>query len=194
MMAKGAKRRSSSPSSNPSNSPWSVPVRRDDVPENGLHLDLAADAATRAAIAALAGVEAVPRLEATIDIARHGKGLRVEGEVSAAVEQICVVTVEPMTTEIREPMDLVFMPAAGAALRGAAEEEMEIDPTAADDPEELVDGVVDVGAAATEFLLLAIDPYPRKPGAVFEAPPSDDAGSRPFAALAALKKPPSDEK
>jgi hypothetical protein len=194
MTRKGAKGRSSSSSGNPSNSPWCVPVRRDDVPENGLHLDLTADAATRAAIAALAGVEAVPRLGVTLDIAWHGKGLRVDGEVSAAVEQICVVTVEPMTTEIREPIDVVFMPAAGAALRGVAEEETEIDLTAADEPEELVDGVVDVGAAATEFLLLAIDPYPRKPGAVFEAPPSDDAGGQPFAALAAFKKPPPDEK
>ena len=44
------------------------------------------------------------------------------------------------------------------------------------------------GAVATEFLLLGLDPYPRKPGAVFDAPPADDPASRPFAALAALKK------
>ncbi len=52
---------------------------------------------------------------------------------------------------------------------------------------------MDVGAVATEFLLLAIDPYPRKPGAVFDAPKNDDPGAHPFAALAALKKPPPDE-
>ena len=50
------------------------------------------------------------------------------------------------------------------------------------------DGVVDLGAVATEFLLLGIDPYPRKPGAVFDAPPAGDAAGHPFAALAALKK------
>ena len=50
------------------------------------------------------------------------------------------------------------------------------------------DGAVDLGAIATEFLLLGIDPYPRKPGAVFEAPPAGDPASHPFAALAALKK------
>jgi uncharacterized metal-binding protein YceD (DUF177 family) len=169
-------------------------VRRDDVPESGLHLDLTADAATRAAVAALAGVRAVARLDATFDIARQGKGLRIEGEVSAAVEQTCVVTLEPMTTEIREPIELVFMPGSSAAGVRKAEAEEEIDPDAADDPEELVDGVVDVGAAATEFLLLAIDPYPRKPGVVFDAPKSDDPGDHPFAALAALKKPPPDDK
>ena len=178
----------------PPNRPWSVPVRRDDVPESGLHLDLTADAATCAAVAALARVQAVPRLDATFDIARQGKGLRIDGEVSAAVEQTCVVTLEPMTTEIREPIVLVFMPAGAAAGLREAEAEKEIDPEAADEPEELVDGVVDVGATATEFLLLAIDPYPRKPGAVFDGPKSDDQGAHPFAALAALKKSPPDDK
>jgi uncharacterized protein len=38
-------------------------------------------------------------------------------------------------------------------------------------------------------LLLAIDPYPRKPDAVFASPESQDPDAHPFAALAALKKP-----
>ena len=59
---------------------------------------------------------------------------------------------------------------------------------AEDPPEALRDGVIDLGAVATEFLLLGIDPYPRKPGAVFDAPPAGDPASHPFAALAALKK------
>ena len=55
--------------------------------------------------------------------------------------------------------------------------EEELDPGAADEPEPLVDGVADLGAAATEFLLLAIDPYPRKPDAVFEPPKTEDSGA-----------------
>jgi hypothetical protein len=39
-----------------------------------------------------------------------------------------------------------------------------------------------------EFLILGIDPYPRKPDAVFDAPVVGDPKSHPFAALAALKK------
>jgi uncharacterized membrane protein HdeD (DUF308 family) len=53
-----------------------------------------------------------------------------------------------------------------------------------------IDGVADLAAAATEFLLLAIDPYPRKPGAVFDLPNAGETGAHPFAALAALKKQP----
>ena len=58
----------------------------------------------------------------------------------------------------------------------------------ADGPEPLIGGAVDLGAIAIEFLILGIDPYPRKPGAVFEASPAGDDPAKPFAALAALKK------
>ena len=55
-------------------------------------------------------------------------------------------------------------------------------------PEPLIGGTVDLGALATEFLLLGIDPYPRKAGAEFAPPKVEDGGEHPFAALAALKK------
>ena len=122
--------------------PWSVPLRRDDVPEQGLHLDLVADAATRAAIAAVAGVRALPHLAASFDVAPQGAGLRVAGEVRATVEQTCVVTLEPLTSEVNEPIDLVFV-AGAAAVAPEAEAAETIDPAAVDDPETLVDGVAD---------------------------------------------------
>jgi len=169
--------------------PWSVPVRRDDVPETGLHLDLVADEATRSAVAGIAGVRGLPRLAATLDVVRQGGGLKVTGELAATVEQTCVVTLEPMTSELREPIDLAFVPPRADERADATEEEL--DPGAEDEPEPLVDGVADLGVAATEFLLLAIDPYPRKPDAVFEPPKAAaDPGAHPFAALAALKKTP----
>jgi hypothetical protein len=43
---------------------------------------------------------------------------------------------------------------------------------------------------AIEFLMLGIDPYPRKAGAKFVAQKPDPDPDRPFAALAALKKNP----
>jgi hypothetical protein len=94
------------------------------------------------------------------------------------------VTLEPIENEIEEGIDLVFVPASAG---GPADDEMNLSADAAEPPEVLIDGVVDLGAIATEFLILGIDPYPRKPGAVFESPPSADAGASPFAALAALR-------
>jgi uncharacterized metal-binding protein YceD (DUF177 family) len=174
------------PADTPAKTPWSVPVRRDDVPDSGLHLDLVADEATRTAVAAAAGVRGLSRLSATFDVDRQGGGLKVTGEVAAVVDQTCVVTLEPMTSEVREPIDIAFVPPRSD--ERADETEEELDPVAADEPEPLVDGIVDLGVAATEFLLLAIDPYPRRPGMVFEPPKVEDSGANPFAALAALKK------
>jgi uncharacterized metal-binding protein YceD (DUF177 family) len=172
-----------------SRSPWSLPLRRDDVPEAGLHRDLVADEVTRAAVAAIAGAKALPRLQASFDLTRQGSGLKLQGEVSATVEQTCVVTLEPMTSEVRESIDLVFVSAEAEPLSEADQVPDPIDPDAPDGPELLVNGTVDLGAVATEFLLLGIDPYPRKPGAQFAPPagPGEDPAANPFAVLAKLK-------
>ncbi len=162
--------------------PWHLPVRLEDVPEAGLHLDLVADEQVRAGLAALAGVAGMPRLEVSIDVVRHGSGLRATGRVSATVEQTCVVTLEPMENQVDEPIDVTFAPPSSEELAGrnAAFEGEE-------PPEALSDGTADLGAIATEFLLLGIDPYPRKPGAEFVPPAEPSKASSPFAALVRLK-------
>ena len=156
---------------------WHVPVRLEDVPETGLHLSLVATDEVRASLAAFAGLRDLPRLEAVIDVVRDGGGLRASGRVSATVGQSCVITLEPVETEIEEVFDVRFVPTAEAGASGKASD-------ADDPPEAMVDGAVDVGAVATEFLLLGIDPYPRKPGAKFDTPVRDDPSAHPFAALA----------
>src|SRR3981189_1505141 len=82
---------------------WSVPLAISEVPEAGRHLDLVADAKARAAVATLAGLAALPRLEASFDVTRHGRsGVHVVGRVSATVGQTCVVTLESLRTERSE--------------------------------------------------------------------------------------------
>jgi len=55
-------------------------------------------------------------------------------------------------------------------------------------PEPLIGGGVDLGALAIESLILGLDPYPRKPGAVFETPQDVNPDQGPFAALGRLAK------
>jgi hypothetical protein len=51
--------------------------------------------------------------------------------------------------------------------------------------------MIDLGRVATDALYLAVDPYPRKPGAVFEpVVEAADPEDHPFAALRALKAEP----
>jgi hypothetical protein len=171
--------------------PWSVPVAPHEIPDTGKRYELVADERVRTALAKLAGVRALPRVEAAFDVTRRGAGLHVVGRVSADVSQTCVVTLEPLDNTIDEPVDVVFVPdegeVAGPEAGQGAGKKLDIDLDADDGPERMVGGVADLGAVATEFLLLGIDPYPRKAGAVFAAPQADDAVNNPFAALAALK-------
>jgi uncharacterized metal-binding protein YceD (DUF177 family) len=174
--------------------PWQVPVAIEDVAETGRHFDLTADNDVRAAVARLVGLRDLPRLEANFDVTRHGAdGLRVSGRVSATVGQNCVVTLEPLANEVDEDIDLLFAPPPLSPIERkagedeAAEKGSERPERSWNGPEPLIGGVVDLGALATEFLILGLDPYPRKPGAVFELTQDVKPDPGPFAALAGLK-------
>jgi len=169
--------------------PWHVPLAVEHVPETGQHLDLLANDEARAAIVRMAGLRDLPRLEASFDVTRRGSGLRVQGRVSATVGQTCVVTLEPLANEIEETIDLVFAPHSAVKHdgNGAGSEERDV-AESWNEPEPLIGGTVDLGALATEFLILGLDPYPRKPGAVFQPPGEGSSDAGPFAALAKLKK------
>jgi len=171
----------------PAAMPWRVPVAVEDVPEGGEHFKLMADADARAAVARLAGLRDLPRLEANFEVRRHGVGgLHVAGLVSATVGQTCVVTLEPLVNEVAEEVDLLFVPRSAVE---SADAQADTADANVDEAEPLVGGSIDLGALATEFLILGLNPYPRKLGAVF-APPQDAAArdDGPFAPLTALKK------
>lgn len=170
---------------------WKAPVSISEVPPTGRHVELRPDRATREAVAKAASVLALPRLEAVFDLTLHGSdSLRVVGRVTATVEQTCVVTLEPLKNEIDEEVDLVFTPPRDLPKDAAPVDDSgeAAGSPAVDAPEELENGTVDLAALTVEFLIIGIDPYPRKPGAVFDAPQTGEPGPHPFAALAALKK------
>jgi uncharacterized metal-binding protein YceD (DUF177 family) len=168
--------------------PWHVPVSAQEVPQSGRHFKLAPDDKTRQAIAVLAELNALPRMTAAFEVTPYGRdGLRVVGTVSAHVVQACVVTLDPVENDVEEPVDIVFKPSVAPRL--VEEDGKMVEIATEDEPEPLVDGTIDLGVIATEFLILGLDPYPRKDGAVFDTPPiGDEEALRPFAALAKLKK------
>ena len=167
--------------------PWSVAVRIDEVPVTGRHVVLEAGHEVRATLAKPAGVDAIDRLTADFDLRPRGRdGLHVTGRVNATVRQTCVVTLEPLINTIDEAVDVDFTPEHGR--KPSDPNEIELDADTADEPEPLVGNSVDLGVLATEFLLLGVDPYPRKPDAAFAPPAAGDAAGSPFAALATLRK------
>ena len=167
--------------------PWSVPQKADLIAETGMRRDIAASADICAAVAVLAAVREVSDLKASFELSRAGEVVHVTGRVTAKVGQNCVVSLEPIETAVDEPIDVLFAPAPaeGSATGDERRRKTEDEP-----PEPLVDGTIDLGAIATEFLILGIEPYPRKEGVAFAPPDVDTEIPHPFAALQALKKPP----
>lgn len=145
-----------------------------------------------AAIAASFGILGLEKLEAEMVIKPWNRvGLELDGHLIADAVQACVVTLEPVPERIDQRFSLTFLPpeAQAADPKTVAEAEVIVDVDADDPPDPLVGNTLDLGAIATEQLALALDPYPRAPGADLAAAlaESDDASTSPFAALSRLK-------
>ncbi|MBX9709551.1 MAG: DUF177 domain-containing protein [Xanthobacteraceae bacterium] len=167
--------------------PWSMPVAVAQIPETGAHIEFEADAAQRDGLARLAGLRDVIEASAAFDLTHvAGGGIHAVGQVRALVGQSCVVTLEPVDNGIEEPINVIFMPQSriASASRPPDGDDEEIP----DPPEPIIGGTIDLGKLAMDMLFLGIDPYPRKPGAVFVPPAVEkDPDEHPFAVLKALK-------
>ncbi|MCK1359845.1 DUF177 domain-containing protein [Bradyrhizobium sp. 199] len=172
--------------------PWRSPVIVAQIPDTGLHRKLEASAAERQAIAEVGGLREVLSAQADFDVVpKSGGRVQVTGYIRARIGQTCVVTLDPIESEIEEQVDLVFAPEAEVRKMADLIEEGRDDeepPDVIDPLEPIINGIIDLGRIATDALFLAVDPYPRKEGAVFEheitAPDPED---HPFAALKALQ-------
>jgi len=170
--------------------PWRAFVTVAQIPERGLHREIEADEATRAAMAETAGLRELAIARATFDLTpRSGGRVHVTGRVQARVGQTCIVTLELLHNEIDEEVDLIFAPSEQIPETArSADEDDDVMTEAADAPEPIEHGIIDLGRLAADMLYLAIDPYPRKPGAVFEPQvTAADPEDHPFAALKALQ-------
>jgi uncharacterized metal-binding protein YceD (DUF177 family) len=164
---------------------FSRPVRLGPDPRE---VALEATPAEGAALAKRFGILGVGALSARLRLEPEPGGtVRARGTLTATVEQLCVVTLEPVTQAVEAPVDLRIL--------GEGEAPADDDPDSLDEIES-VGGVVDLGEALAEQLSLVLDPYPRAPGA--ELPPSlrgaegEDPGEpgrpNPFAKLAKLRQ------
>ncbi|MBV9548888.1 MAG: DUF177 domain-containing protein [Alphaproteobacteria bacterium] len=153
----------------------------------GDQVRLEAGEAERSAIAALAGVLSLSRFVATVTLQKTGPTkFLLSYELEAEVVQSCVVTLEPVASQIRRSFrrELHFQ----GHERSAAPAASDISPDEADEVENITSLHFDLAGPAIEEFLLALDPYPRRPGVEFD--PGEDAKARaesPFAALKSLK-------
>jgi uncharacterized metal-binding protein YceD (DUF177 family) len=156
--------------------------------------ELEANGAQREALAHRFGFLDIEFFRATISLrrVRGGDGLRLQGHILARVVQSCVVTLEPVISDVDKQFELLL-------LDDAAYDGETVDPEA--DVDLYSGDSVDIAEIAAEELALALDPYPRSPEAAAGTlgpggiPPESEeqgdgkgTGYRPFEALAGLKR------
>jgi uncharacterized metal-binding protein YceD (DUF177 family) len=156
------------------------PLPAEKVGEHPYLIEVVADVAECAALAARMQIPAVRSLVCQFRLTTgQGGSIAAQGALRARVTQICVVSLEPFDSDVHEDFRVRFVPAG---------RENDDDDPEADDELPYEGASIDLGEAAAEQLALALDPYPRAPGAVL--PGDVEAGSdSPFAALARLRRP-----
>lgn len=150
------------------------------VPAGGQSLTLSAGAEERAALVARLDLRALHLLEAELRLKPGPEGvILVQGTMRAELEQACGITLAPVRQSVSEPVAWRLLP------EGSEPSDGEDDP----DDIETEQNVADLGEALAQQLSLAIDPYPRVPGAEMPAEMGGDGPQGAFAALLKLKRP-----
>jgi hypothetical protein len=156
----------------------------------GQDVRMAANPEERARIALWAEVQSLERFEAQIALRKLAQNrFSYEATLNADVVQSCVVSLAPVAAHVEKTiareLHLVSHMARDLAPHGDAPV---TDIEAEDAPEEIESTRYDLAAPLLEEFLLALDPYPRAPGVVFESPAAGGVPEEnPFAVLKALK-------
>ncbi len=175
---------------------WSRKVEAATVEDTPLSLRIEATAQERKDVARRLKVSEISQLNADITLKREEGShiIHVEGTLQAEVVQPCVVTLEPVVSLIQEPVEswysdeeqIVSLTRVRREKVGKmVDSEMEI-MDEKDDPDPVVEGHIDVGELVTQFLSLAINPYPQAEGAVYtetSIPTEPPKRANPFAGL-----------
>lgn len=193
------------PTSHVSAGPFTRPLNVHDVPRDGLERTVTATETECAAIAEDIGLPAVSAVTARFRIHPQAGGrFHLTGRLVATITQVCVVSLEPFASTVEQPIDLAFAPGiAELEYRLPRRRDRDAPPAPArppaavpgnddqeDPPDPIIDDTIDLGAVALEFLVLACDIYPHKPGVHFAdiaIGDKDDPEPSAFAALQRLK-------
>jgi len=160
------------------------PQRIDTIGGEPRVVEIDADEAERAALAKRFELVGIDRLTGTFTIRRDAAGIVVEGRVEAALTQACSITGDPLPATVDESVALRFVPEDEAGQDEVELGDQDIDVIPYDG------GAIDLGEVAAETMTLALDPFPRGPGAeaaLREAGVLSEEEAGPFGALAALK-------
>lgn len=170
------------------NSVWPRNLKLHELGRGPIRILLDADPAARAVIAKQLGLQSLGALSADVVATPWFDGVALTGNFRAVVEQICGVTLDAFEQSVEGELLVRAVPPGSAHAQDLDGGDLELDPEAPDPPDVLESDAVDVAAYVVEHLALELDPFPRKPGAIFEFDASSEDLS-PFAALKAMRAP-----
>lgn len=159
-------------------SEWVYRIDAEDIGSSPQSYFISANEEELKALARRLNVEKLEEVNASLTITRQAGGLRlhVQGRLKAKVVQKCVITLEPVEGWIEEDFEafyadteqtVSFVQAQKDRQSKKGHQEVEVSEEM-DDPEPLIDGAIEVGELVTQYLSLAINPYPHIDGAQYE--------------------------
>lgn len=155
---------------------FSLIVEAQSIPPSGRRYDLAAKSDEAAALAHYLDLLALESLAGEFALRRVGKDrIEVEGRLRAALTQACVLTLAPIAARIETKFRRLFSEATAPRAEDGPEIDLAFD--SEDPPEALPEGGIDLGAILIEELILALDPYPKAPGAEWLGAADADIGA-----------------
>ena len=162
--------------------PYSEPLRLHHIGA-GVQRRLTPDAAAIKRIVRALDLQSLDLFEVDINLVPTVSGWRLDGRVMADAVQTCGLTLEPLPVHIDRKFSIQMVEATERKPDEDAEIELVLDDDSAD---QIEGGSLDLGQYAVEQLALSLDPFPRKPGAVFEQP-KEPGEISPFAILKGLQ-------
>ena len=164
---------------------WVETVRLSDVDRKERRFRICPGADVRKRIAKRLDLVDLSDFEADAHLSGWLDGARLTASWSADLVQACCVTLEDVPARLSGRFEIRVLPAESPNAPHT-EAEAVIDPLAEDPPDVLDGDIVPLGEYLIEHLALELDPFPRKPGAVFVAP-TEPTVITPFSALKALQ-------
>lgn len=164
-----------------------------EIPPRGLEVLRQADGDELKLLAAELHILGLERLEVAYAVKPLSGGrYRLSGKITGRAVQACIVTLDPVSTDISDSLTAEFRPEGDFPLETSAAE-AEIGALEAEEYEPIEQHRLAIGRVIVETLASALPAYPRAPGAELEqheAGPAGGGEANPFAVLADWKPKP----
>lgn len=175
---------------------WSHPIDAEKAANNEMKISIQANPEERKLLAQRLNLKSLDSLKASIVFKSKSGKIYAEGSFEAQLKQDCVVSGKPVISTLKEDFEAWFTDREKTVSLAKVRKEKEAEKGKVeiamieeqDDPEPIIDGKIDAGELVTQYLSLAIDPYPHAEGVEYEQ--GDDAETpqkqrldNPFAAL-----------